>query len=131
MYLPCTLCLKIIPRFLNGDFSSAVSALRYTPGTSKMDTYIPSCDSSIILVNRSSKDMVGDDSSSLGIYHLFGLPYEHIPPFNFPYIFSFIKFVARSAPPLFRFLSLSGSSDPITFIYSIWVYSLYRDAIYR
>ena len=78
-----------------------MSALKYDPGIPKMATYLPLCVSIMIMVNRDSKYMVGDDSSSLGIYNLCGLPLAQVLPFNFPHLFSLIIFIARGAP-LFR-----------------------------
>ena len=103
------------------NFYFGVSALRYAPGTSKMATCLPSCASIMILVNSCCKDIVGDDASSLGIYHLCDLPSAHVPPFNLPQLFPFIKFIAHSAPLFCDFVRLSGSSAPITFVFSIWV----------
>ena len=47
--------------------SPGMSALRYSPGTSKVTTSLSSCASIMRLVHRYSKELVGDDTSSLGM----------------------------------------------------------------
>ena len=79
-------------------FSSGICALRYASGKLKMATHIDSCASMIIMINRASKDIAVEDASFLGIYHLYGLPYAHVPPFIYPHLFPFIRFIALSAP---------------------------------
>ena len=57
---------KNSPSFLNMMNSPfGMSALRYAPGTSKMATPLPSCESITRLMNIPSKDIIGDDSYSL------------------------------------------------------------------
>ena len=90
---------KIILSF-NMMILFCMSALKYDPGTSKMATYLPLGASIMIMVNRDSKYMVGDDSSSLGIYNLCGLPYAHVLPFNFPNIF-LLLYLLHVVPPFF------------------------------
>ena len=51
-----------------------------------MATSIPPYASIMILVNRASKDMVGDDASSFGMQHLCGLISEHVVPFNLTHL---------------------------------------------
>ena len=77
-----------------------MSALKYDPGIPKMATYLPLGASIMIMVNRDSKYMVGDDSSSLGIYNLCGLPYAHVLPFNFPHPF-LLLYLLHVVPPSF------------------------------
>ena len=49
----------------------------------------------------------------------------HVLPFNLPLRFYFIRFIALNAPFLCDILRLSGSSAPITLIYSSFVYYFY------
>ena len=77
------------------------------------------------LVNKDSREMVVEDASSLVMYHLWGCPSAHVFPFSFPLLFSFIRFIYRSYPFFCNFVRLSGSSAPITFMYSNFVYYLY------
>ena len=47
------------------NLSSGMSELSYSPVTSRIPTYIPSCASMMSLVKKSSREMVGEDASSL------------------------------------------------------------------
>ena len=111
------------------NFSSGISALRYDPGTPKISTYLTSCMSTIRPVNRTSKYIIDKDTSYLGMYHLCALPFSNIITFIFTHLLYFIRFIARSAPLFCKFVMLSGSSTPINFMYSIYMYSFYMDAI--
>ena len=64
-----------------------------------MATYLHFCTSNMILVNRDSKDMVGGDASSLGMYHVFGLLSEHVLSFSFPHLY--ILFISLYVVPPF------------------------------
>ena len=47
------------------NLSSGMSALMYSPGTSKISTNIPSCALMMRMVNKASREIVGKDASSL------------------------------------------------------------------
>ena len=111
--------------FTKMNLSSCVLVLRYAPGTSKTDTYLLLCTSIMSMVYRVSRETVGDDASSLVLYHLCGPLSLHVIPFVFPILFYFIRFIVRSYPFLYDLVCLLGSSSPITFMYSNFVYYLY------
>ena len=103
--------------------------LIYAPGTSKISTYLPSCELIMRLLNKYSREMLGDDAPSLAMDHLWVRPCAHVLPFSFTLHFSFIRFIVRSAPFFYDLVRLSGSSALITFMSSICVYSLYMATI--
>ena len=51
--------------FNKKKLSSGMSAFIYTPGTSKITTYLPSYASMMMLANKYSREVVGEDASSL------------------------------------------------------------------
>ena len=51
--------------FSKMKLSSGFSALRYAPGKLKITTYLPSCASIMRPENKDSREMVGEDASSL------------------------------------------------------------------
>ena len=104
--------------FSKMNLSSGMSELRYEPGTLKIVTSIPSCVSMMSMVNRASREMVGEYASYLVMQHLLVRPSTHILPFGFPLRFSFIRFIAHSAPFFCDIVRLLKSSAPITFIFS-------------
>ena len=53
------------PIFNRINLSSGISALSYSPGTSKIATPLPSCPSMMRLVNKAYREMVGEDASYL------------------------------------------------------------------
>ena len=85
--------------------------MRYDPGISKMATSIPLCASIIIRVNKNYKDMVGDDASSLDMYHLCSLWSVHFLPFNFPRLFLLLSLLHVVAP-FFILWGCPGSVPP-------------------
>ena len=110
------------------NLSSGMPALRYATGTQKITTSLPSCVSMMRLMNKYPKEKVGDDSSYLVMYHLWGLPSTHVLPFSFPLRFYFIKLMAISAPFFCDIVRLSGFSSPINFMYYSCVYYLYMSS---
>ena len=80
------------------------------------------------LANRASTDMVGEDASYLVMYNIWGRPYANVLPFSFTIRFYFIRFNDGSDHLFCDIVRLQESSDPITFMSSNCVYSLYMAA---
>ena len=104
-----------------------MSAFRYSPGTPKNTTYLPLCASMMSLVNKASREIAGDDASSLVMQHLWGHPSAQIPPLNFPLRYSLFSYIPQCSF-LCDLVRLSWSSDPITFLSSSCLYLLYMVA---
>ena len=62
----------------------------------KNTTSLPSFASTMRLVNKVFREMVGEDGSSSVMHHLCGSPYTHTLPFSFLLNFYFIRFISRS-----------------------------------
>ena len=75
------------PTFLMWWILFLIVSIEVFPRDIKIATYLPLCVSFMMLLNRDSKDMVGDDTYLLGMQHLCGLTSEHVLPFNFPPFF--------------------------------------------
>ena len=111
--------------FSKMNLSYGMSELRYALGISKTSTSLHSCESIMSLVNRVSREMIGEDASSLIFYNLWVHPSAYALPFSFLICFSFVRFIPCSYPLFYDIMRLPGSSSPITFMYSDCVYYVY------
>ena len=116
--------------------SSGIPALRYATGTLKMAKYLTSCDSMIRLVNMESKYMDEEDASSLGMYHLFGLPSTHTLPFSFPQFFPLSGFLIPVIPYFVTLWYCQGPVPPLVscnlvgFTHSTWLLLIFSVCFY-
>ena len=79
-----------LPSIFSGlKLFSGKSAFSYSLEALKKFTSLPLCASTSRMVNKASREMVGEDASYLVIYHCWGRLSAHILPFSFPLHFAF------------------------------------------
>ena len=105
------LCLGFTSHMIsiNEKFNLLVFQCLGMPKDIKNTTSLPSCASTMRLVNKASREMVGEDGSSSVMYYLCGNPYAHTLPFSFPLNFDFIRFISRSL----------GTSWPCVYVFTL------------
>ena len=130
LYSPHTLCPKLHPQFWYDDFSPGISVLSYDPGTSKWP-HLSFCVHQLWVWKIGIITIWLVTMRHLRVCNIF-LVYHPRTSFHLIlHIFSFIKFIARSAPSFCYFSRLYGFSAPITFISSSCVKYLYISIIDR
>ena len=87
------------------NFSSGLTEFKYDSGASNITTSGPSYTSTTKVVIIASRDIVGDEASSLGIYPFYVLTPSHVCPLILLHCFSFMRFTDRG-----DFLLCSGVS---------------------
>ena len=85
-----------------------------------MATSLYSLASTTKVVIIDSRDTVGNEKSSLLLtYHLCHNPFAQVCPFNFPHLFSFMRFMASRVPPLSFWMQSEKGIGSITCFPSI------------
>ena len=108
-----------------------MSALSYSPGASKMTTYLHCC-TSITRLEIGLPTILLVTIIPLWLFNIFVIHHPLMSsPLIFRILFSFIKFIAPSVPLFCDFVRLSWSSPPKTLISSIYVQYLYMANIAR
>ena len=123
LYLPFFLCYGLIWHIistnvpLNFNILSlfGIPTCKYAPGTWKLATSLPLYESITSVVNKPSRDTVGDAKLPPSFkYPFFLLPFLQVITFMTPFIFSFTRLTASSYLTLSASVSSSGSNGITT-----------------
>ena len=117
--------------FSNTVLPSGMSACIYDPLITKTTVFLNSCVCITIYFINASWDMVGDATSSHGIYFRCGLPSANVSLLIFSHLFSLIRFVACNASFFRWIVRVSWSISPMVFISFICLYYLNISATSR
>ena len=101
-----------------------ILACSYSPGTLKTTVLLPLWSSITSDIITTSWYMVGDATSSHGIYFLYSLPSTHVCPLILPQIFSLIMFISPKAYFFCWYVKVSGFIPTTNFMSCIYLYYL-------